>query len=378
MNTWNGEVLRISIFGESHGNGLGCVVDGLPAGIRTDADKIRHELNLRRPRGGNTTSRKEDDDYEIVSGVSKDGVTCGTPLCVLFRNRDARKGDYNTRIPRPSHADFSAYVKYHGFCDLNGGGHFSARLTAPLVFLGAIARCELEKMGILSAVSIKSIGNAVGKSFYDTDFRDDIFINTDCEFPLIDASCRDDMLRELETAKEEKDSVGGTVEFCMKNLPVGLGEPFFSSVESSLAQLMFSIPAVKGVEFGRGFELAKMRGSCANDEFDPVGVEEKIKGMNKNAQITYTNNAGGINGGLTNSMPLIMRVAFKPIPSIGQGLQSVDMQSFEPVIVKTEGRHDVCAALRGAFAVRSSACICMYDFLLKHSQYERNSHGYSE
>ena len=362
MNVWTGSRLRISIFGESHGAGIGCIVDGLPAGTAIDRSYIRHELDLRKPHGGCTTARQENDSYTILSGVTSD-ITNGAPLCVFFPNTDVKSSDYNTSVPRPAHADFPAYVKYGGKCDLRGGGHFSARLTAPLVFCGAICKRELEHKGIRTAVSVRSVGTVKGKSFYDVKLTDALFEKLDSEFPLIDDTFRPLMQKQLDAAKADSDSIGGSVEYCIQNLPIGLGEPFFASVESKLAELLFSIPAVKGIEFGKGFELCEMRGSAANDEYDAFAIKEKLSGMNNCAEIAHTNNAGGITGGLTNSMPLIFHVAFKPIPSVGHNLKSVDMQSLEPAIVKTEGRHDVCAALRGAFAVRSVACICIWDFL---------------
>lgn len=363
MNTWQGQRLRISIFGESHGRAVGCVIDGLPAGYAPDMDAVRYALSLRRPAsGGFTTQRDEKDDFEILSGM-KDGVLCGSPLCVVFGNKDTRSSDYNENIMRPSHADLAAFVKYQGNCDLRGGGHFSARLTAPLVFCGAICDQLLQKRKIFTAAAITAVGKAQGKSFYDTCQDEALMKSLDTAFPLIDPIAKVGMEEELRSARENSDSVGGCVECCMINLPMGLGEPFFDSVESSIARLAFSVPAVKGIEFGRGFKLSEMRGSCANDEYNAQAIKNKMCGVNNCGDIAYNNNAGGIIGGLTSSMPLIFKVAFKPIPSIGQPQRSVDMRSYEPVIVKTEGRHDVCAALRGAFAVKSIACICMFDFL---------------
>lgn len=364
MNTWNGEKLRISVFGESHGKAVGCVIDGLPNGIHLDYDFIKHELDLRKPASSAfDTKRCETDEYEIISGVTRD-ITNGSPLCVIFKNKDAKSSDYNTFVPRPAHADFAAYVKYNGNCDLNGGGHFSARLTAPLVFAGAICRCELNKRNILSASAISSIGKTTAKSFYDVEINSELISNLDKRFPLIDDNCYEALNKELEFAKSNNDSVGGTVECCLINLPIGLGEPFFNSVESTIAKIIFSIPAVKGIEFGKGFELSKMYGSEANDEYNAKNIKKFFENPYNSAEIAYTNNAGGINGGLTNSMPVVFKVAFKPIPSIAQNQKSVDMLSYEPVIVKTEGRHDVCAALRGAVVVRAAACICIYDYLI--------------
>lgn len=363
MNTWIGEALKISIFGESHGMGIGCVIDGLKSGLIIDLKAISAELALRKPASGNfTTPRTESDDFTVISGVTS-GKTNGSPLCVIFYNTDTRRSDYNSKVPRPGHADFAAYVKHNGNCDLSGGGHFSARLTAPLVFCGAICKAFLESKGIFTASAITSIGDFQGKTFYDADITKQLLCDLQTDFPLIDESEKQNMLSELKKAKETKDSVGGCVQCCCINLPIGLGEPFFNSVESAIAKLAFSIPAVKGIEFGRGFELARMRASQANDEYNAQAVKNRLVNMNRSENIAYNNNAGGIIGGLTNSMPLIFKVAFKPIPSIGQVQRSVDMQSYEPVIVRTEGRHDVCAAVRGACVVKSIACLCIYDFL---------------
>ena len=361
MNTWHGNKLTISIFGESHGEGVGAVLDGMPAGLPLDFAHIDHMLSQRKPKGGATTPRKENDEYEILSGVT-DGVTNGAPLCIFFRNRDVKRSDYKVDIPRPSHADFPAYVKYDGKCDLSGGGHFSARLTAPLVFLGAICESELKKRGIQTAVSIRSIGDIVGKSFYNVDITDALMQRLDSEFSLIDESVKADMEKLLSDCRESKNTVGATVELCMTGLPVGLGEPFFDSVESRLSQLMFSIPAVKAVEFGKGFSLAKMYGQDANDEYDADGVKRFFEG-DGSAKVCFSNNAGGIAGGLTTSMPLIMRVAFKPIPSVGIPQRSFSLTSLEPAELVIDGRHDVCAAIRGAVIVRACAAIGMYDYL---------------
>ena len=363
MNTWIGQKLKISIFGESHGKAVGCVADGLDSGLEIDCDYINSELEKRRPASLEyTTQRRETDEFEIISGVTQ-GKTNGSPLCVIFKNKDSRSDDYNTIVPRPSHADFAAYVKYSGNCDIKGGGHFSARLTAPLVFIGSICKRELEKRGIYCAAAITSIGKTHAKGFYDVAVTHDLLKQLNSNMPIADERDRAALFAELEAARRDKDSVGGSVECCFINLPIGLGEPFFDSVESSLARLMFSIPAVKGIEFGRGFSLSEMRGSQANDQFNADAIKSNFKNMNNEREIAYNNNAGGIIGGLTNSMPLIFKVAFKPIPSIGQEMRSVDMHSLEPVIVRTEGRHDVCAAVRGASVIVSTACICIYDFL---------------
>ena len=361
MNTWHGNHITLSIFGESHGEGVGAVCDGLPAGIPLDFSHIEHMLSLRRPKGGATTARAEKDEYEILSGVSG-GKTNGAPLCVFFRNKDVKRADYNPKISRPSHADFPAFIKYGGLCDLSGGGHFSARLTAPLVFIGAICESELKKRGIRCSDAIRSVGDVDAGSFYDTEITDELLARLDTDLPLINPEKKTEIDALLLRYREEKNTIGATVELCMTGLPTGAGEPFFDSVESRLSSLMFSIPAVKGVEFGKGFELSTMRGSDANDEYDADGVRRCLEG-DKTAKVCFSNNSGGICGGLTTSMPLIMRVAFKPIASVGTPQRSFYLDSLRPTELVIEGRHDVCAALRGAVVVRALACIGMIDLL---------------
>jgi len=357
MNSW-GNMLRISLFGESHGKAVGGVLDGLRAGIELDFAQIEQDLGRRRPRtAAYSTQRRENDEYELISGVTN-GITNGAPLTVMFKNKDVKRDDYKPQIARPSHADFAAYIKHNGFCDLSGGGHFSARLTAPLVFFGAIARTELRKQGIEVFSHIKSIGDVEDDSFNPVSPQKNDF---ELDFPLIDKSKRKAMEELLSEVKSEGDSIGGVVECAATGAPAGLGEPFFDSVESCLAHLLFSIPAVKGVEFGAGFALAKMRGSIANDRFTENPT-------NKYGVSTHTNNAGGITGGLTNAMPIIFRAAFKPIPSIAKQQSGIDLQAMKPVSAKAEGRHDVCAALRGAVIVEAVACICIYDFILREKQ----------
>lgn len=358
MNIW-GRNIRLTIFGESHGDAVGLVIDGLPAGLILDQERISHDLSRRAPRKdkNHSTTRAETDSYDIVSGVYN-GRTGGTPICVMFKNRDARSEDYKTPyIPRPSHADYAAYIKHNGYCDLRGGGHFSARLTTALVFLGAILRGELEKRGIYVGAHIAAIGDITDKRFDPIGVGREDILSLDPYFPLIDRTKKDDMDALLRDVREARDSIGGVVECAATGLPVGLGEPFFWSVESALSSLIFSIPAIKGIEFGCGFELSNMRGSSANDQFDKYS-------LNNPAKITHTNNAGGIIGGMTNGTPLIFRVVFKPIPTIGIPQTSVDLRRMEPVIAKSEGRHDVCAAVRGAVIVESAVCICLYDFLM--------------
>ncbi|MBQ8588841.1 MAG: chorismate synthase [Firmicutes bacterium] len=329
MNTY-GEHLKISIFGESHGNGIGIVIDGLPAGLSIDETFIASEMARRAP--GNSrlaTPRKEPDQVEILSGVFN-GFTTGAPLCGMIRNTNPRSKDYTPELPRPGHADLTAHIKYHGFTDYRGGGHFSGRLTAPLVFAGALCKTLLENNGISVNAKITQIGSVKGNGLTE--------------------AMEDEILK----AKNEGDSVGGIIETTAKNLPAGLGSPFFGSVESRLSSLLFSIPAVKGVEFGDGFELAQMYGSEANDAI----------GKDGDTIVTKTNHNGGINGGITNGMDLVFRVVIKPTPSISKPQETINLNTGEPAILQIHGRHDPCIVPRAVCVAEAAAAICLTDLLL--------------
>ncbi|MCL2837876.1 MAG: chorismate synthase [Oscillospiraceae bacterium] len=313
-----GSNIKISIFGESHGAAIGVVIDGLPSGVALDTEHIRREM-LRRAPGNDefSTPRKEADEVEILSGVY-DGKTTGSALCGIIRNTDTRSKDYRPHLLRPGHADFTAFVKYGGFSDPRGGGHFSGRLTAPLVFTGAIAK------QILRARNVE--------------------INAKRIAPTDD---------EILSAKADGDSIGGAIECVINGVPTGVGAPIFGSVESKISAMMFSIPAVKAVEFGAGVAFAQMHGSEANDEFY---VENgKI--------LTKTNNNGGINGGISNGMPIVFRVTIKPTPSIAKPQNTVDIERMENTTIQIEGRHDPCIVPRAVVVIEAAAALCVLDLM---------------
>ena len=355
MSNTFGNQIKITLFGESHGPKIGAVIDGLTPGIFVSQEKIKECLSLRRPSGSHETNRVENDEFEIISGVFNN-YTTGAPLCILIKNSDVHSSDYeiNKSLARPSHADYVAHEKYHGFEDYRGGGHFSGRITAPLVFAGAICKQILEAKGIKIVSHIKSIGTIEDKSFLDEEITED-FINSymSKELPLIDGSKEEDMRKEILLAKEELDSIGGTVECAVVGIEPGIGNPFFDSVESTLAHLMFSIPAVKGIEFGRGFELSQMRGSEANDAMYFAG--EKV--------LTKTNNNGGILGGITNGMPVIFKVAIKPTSSILKTQNTVNINTGENTVLEVNGRHDPCIVQRALPVIEAVTAIGILDLI---------------
>lgn len=359
MSSIWGERLKIALFGESHGPGIGVVVDGFPPGMPVDVERIGIEMGRRRPRtSAYSTPRKEADKVEILSGVFQ-GRTTGTPICGLIRNTDTRSQDYErtSHLARPGHADYTGYVRYGGFNDFRGGGHFSARLTAPLVFAGALARQYLEAKGIHIGSHIYRIGDAQDVGFDMTGItREQLESLRNMEMPVNDASCANVFLEVIEDAKSRGDSVGGIVEAAAIGLPAGLGSPIFGNVEGKLASILFSIPAVKGVEFGTGFAIAGMRGSEANDSFY----------MDDGQVRTRTNHNGGINGGITNGMPLVFRVAFKPTSSIAIAQDTIDIMKMENARLEIKGRHDACIVPRAVPVVEAACAIALCDLYLVH------------
>lgn len=357
MNTW-GENIKFSIFGESHGGAVGAVFDGIPSGTPIDTDYIAKRMSRRRP-GKNllSTARNEADNAEILSGL-KDGMTCGTPICGIIRNSDTRSSDYNGAVMRPGHADYTAYMKYGESRDFRGGGHFSGRLTAALVFGGAIAEQVLMNKGISIGTHIRKIGNVCDTPFDPINVNSETLSRVESmEFPVVSPDCAEPMKAEIARARADADSVGGILECAICGIGTGLGSPFFGSVESRISSMMFSIPAVKGIEFGAGFGFADMRGSEANDEFYFDGVKDLT------AVRTRTNNNAGINGGITNGMPIIFRLAVKPTPSIGKEQNTVDIQKLENVSACVRGRHDPCIVHRAAPVVSAAAAIAVLDIL---------------
>ena len=364
MSSTYGESLKLSIFGQSHGNAIGMTLDGIPAGLKVDTDDLQLFLNRRAP-GQNdwSTPRKEEDKPEFLSGIL-DGYTCGAPIAAMIRNTNTRSGDYANlkTAPRPGHADFTAQIKYGGYQDAAGGGHFSGRLTAPLCIAGGLCKQWLAGMGIRIGAHLKAVASVEDRSF---DPIKPELESVCAEFPVLDLDAGAKMRDAIAEARKALDSVGGIVECAVTGLPVGLGEPMFGGMESRIAQIVCGIPAVKGLEFGAGFEVASMKGSENNDSF--TVTDGKVT--------TLTNHAGGILGGITNAMPLIFRVAIKPTPSIARQQQTVSQGCTVPLEIK--GRHDPCIAPRAVPVVEAAAAIAIFDAILSQdTSYRRvTTHG---
>lgn len=354
---FRGKKLTVSIFGQSHAAAIGAVIDGLPSGFRIDREQLQAFLNRRAPGQGRlTTARKEADEPEFVSGLNGD-MTCGAPVCAVIRNGDTRSRDYDAFrcVPRPSHADYPAIVKYGESYDIRGGGPFSGRLTAPVCAAGGIALQMLAERGVRIGAHIASVSNQTDRRFdplrvSPADF-DLIAANG---FPTLSREAGEEMMAEIENARRAEDSVGGTVEAAAVGLPVGLGGPLFEGLESALAAACFAIPAVKGVEFGDGFFAALLRGSQHNDAYAMDG--EQV--------VTRTNHAGGLVGGMTTGMPLIFRVAFKPTPSIGMPQQSVNLEEGRETELTIRGRHDPCVVQRAVPVVEAMTALVLLDEIL--------------
>lgn len=362
MSNTFGNILKLSIFGESHSDAIGIVMDGLPAGLALDLDTIQAEMARRAPGQDRfSTPRKEADVPNIVSGFFE-GHTTGTPLCAYIQNTNTRSKDYSRGPLRPSHADFTAEMRYNGFQDYRGGGHFSGRLTAPLVFAGAVVKPYLKEQGIEIFAHIKSIGKKSEPAF------DAVHPDVQAYRQIKDRSLavlnEESITRfsaEIDCARENKDSVGGVIECLITGLPAGLGSPFFDSVESRLSAMLFSVPAVKGVEFGTGFAISQMRGSEANDAFC---IEDE-------AVHTKTNHTGGINGGITNGMPVCFTVAIRPTPSIAASQQTVNLKTNCEETLSIHGRHDPCIVPRAVSVIEAVAAIVATDLILEAKTYAR-------
>jgi chorismate synthase len=358
-----GRNVRLTIFGESHGAAIGVVLDGIKPGIRLDLDFMKEQMKRRAPgRNQLSTSRQEDDEIEFLSGVV-DGRTTGTPITCIIRNNDTRTIDYSEmkNTFRPSHADYTGWVKYRGFNDYRGGGHFSGRITAGLVCAGSIAMQILSDKGIFIGSHILGIGKVKGRSLLNSEISiEDIKKLQKKDFPVLDQELSIRMQDEILLAKSEQDSIGGLVETVVLGLSPGIGDPFFQSTESILSSLLFSVPGVKGVEFGRGFEISEMRGSEANDNM--VFEGDKIN--------CSTNNNGGILGGITNGMPLIFRTAVKPTPSIGKKQITVDIGLGLEKELETKGRHDPCIVSRVAPVLDAVTSIGLLDMIMEDGKWD--------
>lgn len=356
MSSTLGDKIKISVFGESHGNGIGVVVDGLPAGVKIDLDKVLTQMARRAPGKDKTaTPRKESDLPRILSGMLDDTLT-GAPLCAVIENTNTRSGDYGNLLscPRPGHSDYTAFVKYGGVNDIRGGGHFSGRLTAPIVFAGAICRQILEQKGIKIAAHISSIGKVRDKNFDPVNIDNNLIDRLNLSsFALIDQSAEDKMREVVESARMSLDSVGGTIECVVTGIDAGFGDPMFDGVEGVIAKAVFGVPAIKGIEFGKGFELSQMRGSESNDPFE----------YNEGKVVTSTNNCGGILGGITNGMPIIFKAAVKPTPSISQKQQTVDLQTKQNAELEIKGRHDPCIVPRAVPVIEAVTAIAIINLM---------------
>lgn len=356
MSSTYGDKIKISVFGESHGTAIGVVIDGLPAGVKIDMDKVLVQMARRAPGHDKTaTPRLEKDFPKVLSGMLDNTLT-GAPLCAVIENTNTKSGDYSNLLscPRPGHSDYPAFIKYNASNDIRGGGHFSGRLTAPIVFAGAICRQILEQKGIKIVAHINSIGTA-----YDTPLNpveiDNELINrlNQMQFTIIDDSAEDRMREQVEDARLNLDSIGGTIECAVTGIEAGVGDPMFDGIEGVIAKAVFGIPAIKGIEFGKGFELAQMRGSQSNDPY--CYKDGKV--------VTTTNNMGGILGGITNGMPIIFRAVVKPTPSIASKQNTVDLQTKENAELEIKGRHDPCIVPRAVPVIEAVTAIAIINML---------------
>ena len=352
MKNTFGNNISVTVFGESHGASIGAVLDGLPAGIEVNEDFIREVLSLRRPSGNISTPRQEADEFAIHSGVFNNKTT-GTPICITIPNNNVKSKDYDELkgIARPSHADFTAHSKYNGFEDYRGGGHFSGRVTAGLCAVGAIVLSALKSKGIFIGTHIKSCAGIEDKNFEN--YLDDINALFKKQFATLSDVSEEKMKEAIEEARNEGDSVGGILETAVVGVPVGVGEPFFDSLESVISHAVFSIPAVKGIEFGLGFGFADKKGSEANDSFEIC--DGKV--------VTKTNNSGGINGGISNGMPIVFKTVIRPTPTISKEQNTVNFEKMENVILKAGGRHDPAIIHRARMVVDCVVAIAVADLL---------------
>ncbi len=356
MSSTYGEILKLSIFGQSHGPAIGVSLDGIPAGLPVNIDTLQSFLNRRAPGQGDfATPRKEADKPEFLSGIV-DGYTCGAPIAAVITNSNTRSGDYDNLkdCPRPGHADYPAQIKYKGYQDVAGGGHFSGRLTAPLCIAGGLCKQWLEIKGIRIGAHISSIAGIADEPVC-LDWISPELDSIQTEFPVVNTEAGQKMREAIAKAKAEGDSVGGTILCFITGLPTGLGNPMFDGIESKLAQILYGIPAVKGVEFGSGFAGSELRGSQNNDPY--TIIEGSVR--------TITNQAGGILGGITTGMPLVFRTAIKPTPSIAKEQRSISLKNMEDQVLSIQGRHDPCIVPRAVPVIEAATAIAIFDICLK-------------
>lgn len=357
MSSTYGKKLKLSIFGQSHGTAIGMTLDAIPAGLPVNMKRLQEFLNRRAP-GQNdvSTSRKEEDAPEFLSGIVN-GYTCGAPIAAIIRNQNTRSGDYENLkdCPRPGHADYTAQIKYGGYQDVAGSGHFSGRLTAPLCIAGGMCKQWLEEKGIKIAAHINTIAGIADEPLALDWVNPDLnLINKD--FPVLNPDAGAKMRDAIATAKTEGDSVGGIIECIVTGLPAGIGEPIFDGMESKIAQIIYGIPGVKGLDFGAGFTGSYLKGSQNNDPF--IIFDGEVR--------TATNNAGGILGGITTGMPLVFSVAIKPTPSISKMQQSISLSKQENQTLQIKGRHDPCIVPRAVPVVEAAAAIAIFDAYLSN------------
>ncbi|MGM9942396.1 MAG: chorismate synthase [Bulleidia sp.] len=350
-----GNNLTLTLFGESHGKAIGGVLDGYPAGVHIDMDLVESMMARRRAAGTISTGRREADVPEFLSGI-RNGISEGTPIAFVIANQSQRSNDYNAlaNIARPGHADYTGHIHYLGFEDASGGGHFSGRLTAVMTAAGALCMCMLRERGIDIGTHILSLHGIADSPFDENRLQEQIASLHECGFPVINQACKESMIAEIEEARHNLDSVGGILDTAVIGLPAGLGDPEFDSLESQLAHAMFSIPAVKGIQFGKGFDFAGMRGSQANDPFE----------VKDGKVVTATNNNGGINGGITNGMPVRFSTVIKPTPSIARKQKTVNFETMENTEVEIHGRHDPAIIHRAAVVQEAMSAIVIADALM--------------
>ena len=354
MSVW-GNNIKISVFGESHGPAIGIVIEGIKSGMKIDIDDVNRKMQRRSPGGTYATPRKEADEVKILSGVYN-GYTQGTPIAAVIENTNTKSSDYEAlkNKPRPSHADYTAALKYGGFADMRGGGHFSGRLTAPLVFAGALCAQVLALEGVKVASRLYMAGGVYdAKMSYTIETAD---VLNQKNFPVYSDDAANGIKAAIEKARSEGDSIGGIAECFALGLKKGLGGPLFKGAEGKISSILFGIPGVKGVEFGGGFSLCAMRGSLANDAF--ILTDD-------GSIATKTNNSGGVLGGITTGMPLVVRAAFKPTPSVSLMQETVDLQEKAGATISIQGRHDPCIALRGVYAAEACLAIALLDLMME-------------
>lgn len=355
MSTY-GKKIKLTVFGESHGEAIGAVIDGVPAGFKIDMDRVLIQMSRRAPGKDKTATPRVEKDYpEIKSGILN-GITTGAPIACVIENTNTKSSDYSNLLenPRPGHSDYTAYVKYGGNNDIRGGGHFSGRLTAPIVFAGAVLRQILEEKGIKIAAHINSIADVNDERFNPLNIEENLISElNNSRFPLINKDKEEKMREAVEKARLDGDSIGGIIECAVTGMPAGAGGPLFDGIEGEISKAVFAIPAVKGVEFGAGFTSATLRGSENNDAFEYFG--DKV--------VTKSNNCGGILGGISNGMPIIFRTAVKPTPSISKQQDTVNLKTGENSTLSVKGRHDPCIVPRAVPVIEAVAAIAVFDLI---------------